>query len=816
MYALHAPERNEAVANERQEDFDNEVRVLNDKIKNANSQSLKTRYQNQLNSLIAGKGKATLLKGAGSGMTNEQAQDIIDFVEQSGKKDLYDKYAKEFREKVIIPNLDEMLKYELIDQETYDLVKNKYTNYVPLQVIEKALDRKKGAGVIGASVKGKDIFRAKGSDLYKYTDRYNPIYSSMFAYDNTIIRGERNLASQALINLAEMDENNDVFKIHKPKYIAVLDANGDVNYLFPTTPQKIKDNSVELKVKGKPVFVEIKDKAMRDAINEQGIVRGIRGFYIINNWLRNTATLLNPDFIFTNIARDIQGSAFNIQSSMKDLDVKNITRKIINPKNIAKAGKGLIDANKGDFSSEWAIAARELAENGGVVSWFQRDNLDDYVNDLKKDILRIKKGDKILGKILNKTKDTLLLAQSVAEQSIRLNTFKALKDAGVSLEEAAREAKNITVNFENKGTWSGFVDSLYLFATAGLSGTARTVYSLAKSKRARQIAGGIFVYGILESIMNNAIGQGDDDDELIDDGIKERNLVIVNPLDSKKEPLLIPLAYGINVFKHAGNLTYDVATGRKKPLDASVKLFKSIYTQISPFQGPTVGQAVSPTMFDPIVQQLENKNWLGNPIKPEQPKFGSQVKESDLYFESIRPSSKWASKKLNEITGGSAVESGYIDISPEILDHYYDAFTGGTGRFLSNTAFTGYAAKEEISSAISGKEIKDEDKLSLRRLPFVKSFFGSKPEQRQLDLIYDVFTRSSMEEISEEEMSRFKSQFKSAIKSGALDIDSAERIINSIKKGQAKLKSYKGIQELRPTDMTEKQLKNYKKNKQPS
>jgi hypothetical protein len=814
MYALHAPERNEAVANERQEDFDNEVRVLNDKIKNANSQSLKTRYQNKLNSLIAGKGKATLLKGAGSGMTNEQAQDIIDFVEQSGKKDLYDKYAKEFREKVIIPNLDEMLKYELINQETYDLVKNKYTNYVPLQVIEKALDRKKGAGVIGASVKGKDIFKAKGSDLYKYTDRYNPIYSSMFAYDNTIIRGERNIASQALINLAEMDENNDVFKIHKPKYIAVLDANGDVNYLFPTTPQKIKNDSVELKVKGKPVFVEIKDKAMRDAINEQGIVRGIRGFYIINNWLRNTATLLNPDFIFTNIARDIQGSAFNIQSSMKDLDVKNITRKIVNPKNIAKAGKGLIDANKGDFSSEWAIAARELAENGGVVSWFQRDNLDDYVNDLKKDILRIKKGDKILGKILNKTKDTLLLAQSVAEQSIRLNTFKALKDAGVSLEEAAREAKNITVNFENKGTWSGFVDSLYLFATAGLSGTARTAYSLAKSKRARQIAGGIFVYGILESIMNNAIGQGDDDDELIDDGIKERNLVVVNPLDPKKEPLLIPLAYGINVFKHAGNLTYDVATGRKKPLDASVKLFKSIYTQISPFQGPTAGQAISPTMFDPIVQQLENKNWLGNPIKTEQPKFGPQVKESGLYFESVRPSSKWASKKLNEITGGSAVESGYIDISPEILDHYYDAFTGGTGRFLSNTVFTGYAAKEEISSAISGKEIKDEDKLSLRRLPFVKSFFGSKPEQRQLDLIYDVFTRSAMEEINEEEMTRFKSQFKSAIKSGALDRDRAKRIINSIKKGQAKLKSYKEIQELRPVDMTEKQLKNYKKNKQ--
>ena len=809
MYALHAPERNEAVSNQRKEEFDNEVTVLNQKIADAKSKSLKTRYQNQLNKLVSGRGKTTILKGPGSGMTNEQAQDIIDTVEKSGKKDLYDKYAKEFRDKVITPNLDAMLNYELIDQETYDLVKNKYTNYVPLQVVEKSLNKITGSGIRGASVKGRDIFKARGSDLYKYTDRYNPIFSTMFAYTNTILRGERNKASQALINLAEMDENNDVFKIHRPKYIPIVNSNGDIDFIIEGTSDIVKNNSVEIKSKGKPIYIEIKDKALRDAINQQGVVRGIRGLHIVNTWLRNTATLFNPDFIFTNIVRDIQGSAFNIQSSKKDFDLKKITRKIINPKNLISAGRGIISAGKKDFNSEWSIAARELAENGGVVSWFQADNLDDYINDLKKDLLKVKRGENKFYKVLNKTKDTLLMAQLVAEQSVRLSTFKALKDAGVPLEEAAREAKNITVNFENKGTWSGFVDSLYIFATAGISGTVRTAYSLSKSKKARGIAAGIFSYGILESVMNNALAAGDDEDELIEDGIKERNLVIVNPSDPKKEPLLIPLAYGINVFKHAGNLTYDVAMGRKTALEGSTKLFKSIYTQISPFYGPTVGQAISPTMLDPIVQHLENKNWLGNPIKPEQPKFGSNVKESDLYFQSVRSTSKWATKKLNEITGGTAVESGSIDISPEILDHYYDAFTGGTGKFISNSYYTGNAILQE---SLYGDKVKEDEQISLRKLPFLKSFFGSKPSDKKINYIYEIFGRSGTEEISEKEMIKFKDMYKSARKEGLIDRENAQKMKKQIIKNQIKIKKYKEIQDLKLKDMNKKQRLEYKKN----
>jgi hypothetical protein len=805
MYALHAEERNLANATEREENFKKEVDALNEKIKNAETQSLKTRYENELKKLISGQGKVKLLKEAGSGMTNEQAQEIIDNVEKSGKKELFDKYASEFRENVIKPALDDKLKYGLIDQELYDKLQTQYKNYVPLQVVEKAMTKRAGGAGAGASVKGRDIFKAKGSDLYKYTDRYNPIFSSMFEYQNTVARGERNQAAQALINLAELDKNNEVFEVHKPKYTAILDSNGDIKYMLPTTSQKLINDSVELKVDGKPVYVEIKDKAMRDALQSQGIQRGIRGLYIVNSWIRSTATLMNPNFLITNFLRDYQSALINIQSEIKDLDIKNVTGQIANPKNLKSAGQGIIQDSKGKYDSEWAKLAKEYRDSGGKVSWFQKETLEEYVDSLRKDIEKINKGEKMYTAALNKLGNTLMLAQSVVEQSVRLSTFKALKDAGVSTEEAARAAKNITVNFENKGTWGGLMDSLYLFATAGLSGTVRMATSLSKSKTARTIAGGMFAYGILEAALNSHLGGDDDDDEKIDDGIKERNFVLVNPKDSKQEPLLLPMAYGLNVFKYAGNLTYDVATGRKDATEATSKMFMTIYNQISPLQGPTLSQAVAPTAFDPFVQQSENKNFFGAPIKPEQPKFGAKKKESDLYFESVRTESLWTAKKLNEWTGGSAMEKGYVDISPEILDHYYDAFGGGTGKFISDVGYTGKIAAKEVVESVHGKEMKDKDEFSLRRLPFVKAFFGSKPEKKQLQYIYETFERSAIDQLTKEEITKFTKQLKEAVKSQALDTQDAKQMYNTVMEGQYKIKKYKGVQEVRPADMTKKE-----------
>lgn len=791
MYAMHAPERNMAVANERQQEFDKAVSDLNDKITNASTPAAKTRYQNELNELIAGKGKVRLLSDGGSGMTNQQSAEIIKAVEDSGKKDLYDKYASEFRDAVIAPNLQSLLDYGLITKEQYDALTTKYTHYVPLQIVEKSLAKRIGAGASRGGVQGKDIFKAKGSDFYKFTERYNPLLSAMFAFNNTTIRGEKNAASQALLNLAELDADNEVFEIVSPKYTPIINSNGEVDYVLDATSNYVLDNSVRIIKDGKPKFVMIKDNALMEAFKSLGENRSIRQLQMVNSYLRSIATLLNPEFLFTNLARDYETALINIQSDIKDFDIKGATRFISNPKNLWSAGKGLVQDYKGNHKSEWAKTAKEYRENGGQVSWFQRETLDEFVADTNKEIAEIKKGQPLPSRILNSAAETFFLAQSTVEQSIRLATYKALRDRGVSAEKSALAAKNITVNFETKGKYGAFIDSLYLFANAGVQGSYRMLKSLATSRKAQLAAGALYAIGLTEAIINDILGGQDDEDEQISDAIKERNLVLVNPSNPSDPYFKFPLAYGANVFKHLGNLTYDVANDRKSLTDATAKGFLTIYNQFIPIQGATIAQALSPTFLDPFVQAIENRSFFDTPIYPEPNKYEPPKKDSDLYFQSVRPQSKWVADWLNENTGGSKVEAGKIDVSPEMLDHFYDALSGGTGRFIANIGAVGYGGYKYADSKLNNRPLDETDKIALRNVPFLRAFVGDTNEKRSMQLMYDLFERSAKEELTEKENEKFLKEVKLAVSKGRMDKKQAKRMIKTYYKGQRSIKAYK-------------------------
>lgn len=55
----------------------------------------------------------------------------------------------------------------------------------------------------------------------------------------------------------------------------------------------------------------------------------------------------------------------------------------------------------------------------------------------------------------------------------------------------------------------------------------------------------------------------------------------------------------------------------------------------------------------------------------------------------MRKQSKAVTDWLNKNTGGSDQVSGFVDISPEVVDHYIDALGGGTAKFVANTMETG-------------------------------------------------------------------------------------------------------------------------------
>jgi hypothetical protein len=138
----------------------------------------------------------------------------------------------------------------------------------------------------------------------------------------------------------------------------------------------------------------------------------------------------------------------------------------------------------------------------------------------------------------------------------------------------------------------------------------------------------------------------------------------------------------------------------------------------NPLQSATLLQMISPTIVDPFAQIGENKTFFGSPLMPTGNPFAKFDKpDSQKYWDSARSSSKFIASHLNELTGGDTVSKGLIDISPETLDLVLDTFTGGAGRFFSDSALLGI-------DAVSGEE------TPLTKTPIIRRFVGSKSEYK--------------------------------------------------------------------------------------
>ena len=107
-----------------------------------------------------------------------------------------------------------------------------------------------------------------------------------------------------------------------------------------------------------------------------------------------------------------------------------------------------------------------------------------------------------------------------AELVSRFSTYVTSRNAGRDIERSAYDAKEITLNFNRKGTgaflgnWLRFA---YLFAGAGLQGTY-SLANLALSKRSRKkitmIFAGTAMLGFIVPLINDLFLGGDDDDDL--------------------------------------------------------------------------------------------------------------------------------------------------------------------------------------------------------------------------------------------------------------------------------------------------------------
>jgi N12 class adenine-specific DNA methylase len=765
-----AEELSHGIAKDRLDKFEDEqVQPLMDEIKAAPvsldelEQYLYARHVPERNAYIQ-KINPEFEEG-GSGMTDQEAAAVIDRFRADGKLKVLNDLAKK------VWALGEMqrriIREEgLEEQERLDAWES-FDYYVPLKGAPDGLDEGHGRSI------GRGFAVVKSgtkSALGRHSEAENILAHLVAQVADTIVRAERAKVGKAFLQMVEENPDPALWTVRtkdnlptrevlakNPAYTALQgklkrrqdalqkatdgaeierlqDEIAELRLEMDATPARqvaevddfewIKaDNVLPVTRDGKVHYIQIENQDLARVMKNLGAAdqgKAIRALARLNRTLAMVNTSLNPEFVITNFERDFQTAMINLSGEQS----AKLAAKVA--KGIPAAMKGIRSTLRGSGTADMSQWYERFKAAGAQVGYLDLQNIDQTQRQIQK---LVREQDGKLGtvwKYVQKVGKFIGDYNTMVENAVRLSAFKTAIENGMSEAKAASLAKNLTVNFNRKGELGPAANALYLFFNAGVQGSARIITSLAKSKRTRKICAGITLTAFALAEINRLQAGDDDDDEnrwdKVSDYTKHTNLLLMRG-DESGDAFKVKLPYGYNMFVALGYTMSDVRAyltsgGKhgKSPAQGAVSLFHAGMNAFNPLGGDdSLLQLISPTIMDPFVQVATNENFMGTPIMPNQPSFGPPKPKSEMYWSSVRPLSMAISKQLNELTGGSSVEPGVVDISPEVLDHFWDFATGGAGRFYADSI-------NAMAAMARGEE------LSIRRVPFARQVYQEKSD----------------------------------------------------------------------------------------
>ena len=680
---------------------------------------------------------------SGSGMSNGEADAILAWVATLDAASIAGLQNIQANVRNILKDTnDSRVNYGLTSEELR--VDSNFDFYVPLRGKVDPVDAESETSTRlsgkGFGVRGKEDQRALGRFDYA-TD----ILATTFNQNqNTVVRGERNRVGQAFIKMlqAEPDKTRGYGRIlDRLPTMRTLDSSGKVvEVRDPTAAQD--PNIFVAKVDGKDVYVELNDVRLANALKgndgtgASSLASVTRAMGKLNRYLSTINTSYNPEFIITNIIRDIQTAGVNVQQFDAEGMVKSMT------KDYTKAFSGIKRAIRdGDKDSKWAKIYAEFVRDGGKNSANpmnsvadQIANIENVLGDIAEDGTRGKFNKMKNSFVGEKTKSIFKFLDdynTVAENAIRVTVYQGLKDKGFTNERAAQAARNVTVNFAKGGELKSFMNSYYLFYNASIQGSFALFNGLLRSPKVRKIWGGLIGYGLMQDFINSVISEEDEDEVLvydkIPDYILEHNLVIATGGLTDRGYIAIPMPYGLNAAVNTGRALGRTLRGEYSASEGANSMIMTAVDALNPLGGTeNMANFAAPTVADPFIDIMRNENFAGVPIfKSQYP--GDQSPDSQRYFNSVSPSSKWIAENVNSLTGGTNEMSGFLDWNPEIMDYWFDYVTGGIGRFVQRTSV-------DVPLKVYNDGL-TEDLVS--EIPFIRKLIGSVSEREDIGIFVE-------------------------------------------------------------------------------
>ncbi|HIB7361336.1 TPA: LPD38 domain-containing protein [Escherichia coli] len=698
----------------------------------------------------------------GSGMTNAEAAEIMQRVRNSGKQAQYDRLAG---------IVDDMLarRRELIreagleESGVVDAWQNAYRYYVPLkgQDVDGMVSLPRTGK--GFTIGGRESRQAMG----RASRAQSPSTQAIQDLSESLIRHRKNEVGNAFLKLVQDNPDKDywqVFTNERPdtmRAIAerVVPETGETRREVverPVPMAMMADRYFTTKKNGKTYYIKLHDPRLMRAMKSMGPETSnafVRTLGKVNRFLATVNTSYNPEFLVSNFIRDVQTAVMNLKAEQGRSDGKLKGLDNLSALAVAKDSRSAMSAVYASLrgktltgkGAQWQKVWKEFVEDGGKTGWFNMGDLEGQQKEMDRLVSLAKggwKGQSIgaWNSFLNLVED----ANGAVENALRLSAYKHARDAGLSRQQAASLAKNMTVNFNRRGEQGALMNSLYMFANASIQGTANLVRTLGHLngegpllERLRwknlnvpqKIALAAVGAGYLLGSLNRSVAGEDDDGvnwyDKVPSHVKERNLVIMKSVFGGKagEYWSIPLPYGYNVFFLLGHTAEGVAAGDLTASRAAGNVVGGVLGAFSPVGSETsetlsgaLLKNAAPTILRPFANLAMNENFMGAQIYQENMPFGTPKPDSQLGRRSTPEAYKAFASWLNAFSGGSQYRPGAVDITPESLKFWIDYISGGTGRFISKT--TDAAVKSLNGIDIPEQQVPFLGKISGEVMPY--------------------------------------------------------------------------------------------------
>lgn len=409
-----------------------------------------------------------------------------------------------------------------------------------------------------------------------------------------------------------------------------------------------------------------------------------------------------------------------------------------------------------DGSDEVARMFKEFMENGGATGYTFVGTQKEYSQKLEKELKKLaadrnKANPK---EVLKGFFDLVEFSGQASELVNRFAAYRTSREMGRSVSRSVTDAKEITVNFNRKGAGRKTAQvgvgnmPLTVSVASALSQYGRTSmlffnanmqakYRMYKNLREHPVKttvtlmgnsmafGGVIVPFINYMIIPALLGEGGDDDDYynsLTDYERTHNICI-----RLKDGywMKIPLSPEMQPWYSIGDMIGGAVMG-KREMEVSdfPKSFVDAFTPVNvnwELEGGKFLLNFVPTVSQPIAQHVTNVNFMGSPLKKEDPwGIGEYDPEYKKVFNGTSPTLVELSRLSNRMGGGDDVKASewlLTNWNPRVIQNYISGYTGGFGTTMLGVA-------DIITSTMNEEEGKGKG-FSISQTPVLSRFLIS-------------------------------------------------------------------------------------------